>query len=40
MLTQLYVDLLRVKLVNLNDDLLRTLEPWQIIDTRSYTCLP
>jgi len=37
MLTQLYDDLLRVKLVNLNDDLLHTLAPWQIFDTRSYT---
>jgi len=41
MLTQLYNDLLGVKLVNPNENLLRTLDTWQIFDTRrSYTCLP
>ena len=40
MLTQLYHDLLRVKLVNPNENLLRTLDTWQIFGTRqSYTCL-
>jgi len=38
MLTQLYNDLLGVKLVNPNENLLRTLDTWQIFDTRrSYT---
>ena len=37
----LYNDLLGVKLVNPNENLLRTLDTWQIFDTRrSYTCLP
>jgi len=34
MLTQLYDDLLRVTLVNLNDDLLRTLDTWHIFGTQ------
>jgi len=34
MLTQLYHDLLRVKLVTLNDNLLRTLDTWQIFGTQ------
>ena len=41
MLTQLYNDLLGVKLVNPNENLLHTLDTWQIFGTRrSYTCLP
>ena len=41
MLTQLYNDLLEVKLVNPNKNLLRTLDTWQIFGTRrSYTGLP
>jgi len=40
MLTQLYNDLLGVKLVNPNGILLRTLGTWQIFGTRrSYTGL-
>jgi len=38
MLTQLYNDLLGVKLANPNENLLRTLDTWQIFGTRqSYT---
>jgi len=41
MLTQLYNNLLGVKLVNPNKNLLRTLDTWQIFDTRRpYTGLP
>jgi len=41
MLTQLDNDLLGVKLVNPNENLLRTLDTGQIFGTRrSYTCLP
>jgi len=40
MLTQLYDDLLGVKLVNPYENLLRTLDTWQIFGTRqSYTGL-
>jgi len=34
MLTQLYDDLLRVQLVTLDDDLLRTLDNWHIFGTQ------
>jgi len=37
MLTQLYHDLLRVKLVNLNGNLSRTLDTWQIFGTHDHT---
>jgi len=41
MLTQLYNNLLGVTLVNPNDNLLHTLDTWQIFGTRrSYTGLP
>jgi len=40
LLTQLYNDLLGVKLVNPNENLLRILDTWQIFGTRtSYTGL-
>jgi len=37
MLTQLYHDLLRVKLVNLNGNLSCTLDTWQIFGTHEHT---